>query len=315
MECGVPCGPSNTFLASSTPRLPIPHQAPQIDWWTRDELVPAATQPPALRRCVRRARERARAGSCNGDLERVREGNPREVSKGEHEAETVGRDVHSGEDRLREGTQRRGGVKGGPTRHAGRHGTMSDCGGNGTCLLIIERVDHCPADQPRPQLAAGLEVEQTQARVQRAADEKVVDRVARVAALGQHTSVSEGDGVAVERDDSRERARRDGELQVVVVQPAQAHAELRQAVDACSERDPKCEVAVDRVLEPGSVAQHDALHPRPGQQHVQCEMERCPAEDHRRCRPVPQLRDLHALEHCGCTCQARGTAVAATASI
>mmetsp|Transcript_36259 Transcript_36259/g.116432 ORF Transcript_36259/g.116432 Transcript_36259/m.116432 type:complete len:245 (+) Transcript_36259:403-1137(+) len=36
----------------------------------------------------------------NASLERVREGNPREVSKGEHEAETVGRDVHSGEDRL-----------------------------------------------------------------------------------------------------------------------------------------------------------------------------------------------------------------------
>mmetsp|Transcript_22790 Transcript_22790/g.67155 ORF Transcript_22790/g.67155 Transcript_22790/m.67155 type:complete len:263 (-) Transcript_22790:137-925(-) len=127
-------------------------------------------------------------------LQAVGEGHPAQVPKREHEAKAVRGDVHGREDGLFkvERVPDVEALEGRDDGHGRAHRPRE-------LVLAHEHADveHGPADEPRPQLAEGLQVQGAHARVELAADEEVVDGDARVAALGEERALAEGGEVEV----------------------------------------------------------------------------------------------------------------------
>mmetsp|Transcript_8209 Transcript_8209/g.29984 ORF Transcript_8209/g.29984 Transcript_8209/m.29984 type:complete len:364 (-) Transcript_8209:421-1512(-) len=210
-------------------------------------------------------------------LERVRERHPHEVAEREHESEAVRGDVHGRENGGLE-PQRVEDVY--PLERAHERHRGGDASGVQELLMREPEVEEEPTDQARGELAKDFQVESAaqKTRVQLSPDEKVVQRVPAVAALGEELLLAD-ERPDVQREGERERERdaRGEQRREIRVHPSEMQSPAPHAnAHARRGRDEDGQ-PVELVRQPLAVREDHALLLRAREDQVCRDRERHPA--------------------------------------
>mmetsp|Transcript_26066 Transcript_26066/g.60859 ORF Transcript_26066/g.60859 Transcript_26066/m.60859 type:complete len:377 (+) Transcript_26066:351-1481(+) len=227
-------------------------------------------------------------------LEAVREGHPGQVAKDQHEAESVGGNVH----RRQDGPfliQRIPNVE--SLEGIDQHHTTTDVP---KLLLLLDNHGHVeegPADEAGTELAELLPVEGSPPRIQLPSKEEVVGGAAGIAPLGaEEGGVGGRSQVQIRRQGEAQQDGGQGQLGVIIVQqpqrgPAQlqyrrsiVNLHVRRPPDGDDQQcRPEGQVAVDAVAQPlaghGRTLEGSALHDFARKDPFKNYLEEEPADD------------------------------------